>query len=153
MAAFHTVIKSFRVSKDISCFPKEISGVLKDISCFPKELVVSRKTYCVSRRKLFVSRKTFCVCEEIQCSPKELFWHFKMESQTIYITSLTALNCTSHSIIMADKQTLRFSGRLLAINFPKNVKKPGKILTNKHFTDSWKSVPGYLWKIVRNHCK
>ena len=117
MAAFHTVIKSFRVSKDISCSRRK--------------LVVPQKTHCVSQRKLFVSRKTFCVCEEIQRSPKELFWHLKMESQTIYITPLTALNCTSHSIIMAAKQTLRFSGRLLAINFPKNVKKPEKsLLTN-----------------------
>ena len=60
MEAFHTVNKSFRVSKDISCFPKEISCVSKDISCFPKE---------ISR----VSKDILRFPKEIQRSPKELF--------------------------------------------------------------------------------
>ena len=131
MEAFHTVNKSFRVSKDISYFPKEISCVSKDISCFPKEISrVSKDILRFPKEIICVSKDILCFPKEIQRSPKELFWHFKMESQTIYITLLTALNCTSHSIIMAAKQTLRFSDRLLAIKFPKNVKKPGKILTN-----------------------
>ena len=61
MAAFHTVIKSFRVSKDISCYPKEISGVLKDISCFPKE--ISR----ASKDALRFPKEIICVSKDILC--------------------------------------------------------------------------------------
>lgn len=141
------------MSRNKSCVSRRKLLVSRKTSCHTRRaLVVSRKTYIsVSRRILFVSRKTFgvsrrksviCVSKDILCfpkkiqrSPKERFRHFKIESQTIYIRPLT--------IIMAAKQTLRFSGRLLAIKFPNNVKNPGKILRNKQFADSWKSVPGY----------
>ena len=74
MEAFHTVNKSFRVSKDISCFPKEISCVSKDISCFPKEISrVSKDILRFPKEIICVSKDILCFPKEIQRSPKELF--------------------------------------------------------------------------------
>ena len=137
------------VSRNKSCVSRRKLLVSRKTSCHTRRtLVVSRKTsICVSRRKLFVSRKTFVFPEG---NYLRLERHFVLPEENSTFPEWTFLthqdgepNIRQLTIIMAAKQTLRFSGRLLAIKSPNNVKNPGKILRNKHFADPWKPVSGY----------
>ena len=139
MAAFHTVIKSFRVSKDISCFPKEISRASKDALRFPKEIIcVSKDILCLWGNPTF-PKGTFLTLEDGE--PNDL--HNTTDGIELH-KSFDHHGSQTNTSIQWSSSRYKFS---------KERQKTWKILTNKHFTDSWKSVPGYLWKIVRNHCK